>query len=129
MTDKVAALLLFGATGDLASRMILPSLYGLDVDGLLPSDLAVIGTARTEFDDDGYREKARKALVEHLPTGFYSDEAAERFLRRVRYIPLDIANSSGFARLAEAVGDPARGLAIFLSTAPSLFKPTIDGYP
>ena len=42
-------------------------------------------------------------------------------------MPLDIGDPAGFARLAEAVGDPARGLAIFLSTAPSLFKPTIDG--
>ncbi|HUE80090.1 MAG TPA: glucose-6-phosphate dehydrogenase [Sphingomicrobium sp.] len=127
MTDKIATLLLFGATGDLARRMLLPSLYGLDADGLLPSELRIIGTARTEFDDDGYREQAKQALRDHLAAGFYSDEVAERFLSRLRYVPLDIGDPAGFARLAEAAGDPARGLAIFLSTAPSLFKPTIDG--
>jgi len=47
--EKVATLLLFGATGDLARRMLLPSLYGLDADGLLPADLRIVGTARTEL--------------------------------------------------------------------------------
>ena len=76
MADKVAALLLFGATGDLARRMLLPSLYGLDADGLLPDGLTIIGTARSELDDDGYREKAKQALADHLPAGFYNDEVA-----------------------------------------------------
>ena len=52
MPDKVSTLLLFGATGDLARRMLLPSLYGLDSDGLLPDDLRIVGTARTELSDD-----------------------------------------------------------------------------
>src|SRR5688500_15610163 len=123
MPDKVSALLLFGATGDLARRMLLPSLYGLDADGLLPDELTVIGTARSELDDDGYRAKAREALDEHLPANFYNPEVGDRFLKRLRYVPLDIGDESGFSRLAKAVGNPAHGLAIFLSTAPSLFTP------
>ena len=71
MADKVSTLLLFGATGDLARRMLLPSLYGLDSDGLLPPGLRIIGTARTELDDAGFRERANAALHEHLPEGFY----------------------------------------------------------
>ena len=47
MADRISTLVLFGATGDLARRMLLPSLYGLDSDGLLPDDLKIIGTART----------------------------------------------------------------------------------
>ena len=127
MADKVAALLMFGATGDLARRMLLPSLYGLDADGLLPADLTIVGTARTELKDDGFRERAKQALTEHLAAGFYSEDVAARFLKRLRYVPLDIGDPSGFARLAQSVVNPSGGLAIFLSTAPSLFKPTIDG--
>ncbi len=127
MADKVSALLLFGATGDLARRMLLPSLYGLDADGLLPDELTIIGTARSELDDDSYRAKAKQALDEHLTPGFYNAEVGERFLKRLRYVALDIADESGFSRLAEAVGDPSGGVAIFLSTAPSLFTPTIEG--
>ncbi|HEY8591426.1 MAG TPA: glucose-6-phosphate dehydrogenase [Sphingomicrobium sp.] len=127
MAAKSSTLLMFGATGDLARRMLLPSLYGLDADGLLPEDLRIIGTARTEIDDSGFQQRADEALREHLPDGFYKDEVAGRFLRRLRYVPLDIKDEAGFRRLAETVGDPCHGVAIFLSTAPSLFKATIDG--
>jgi len=127
MVSKASTLLLFGATGDLARRMLLPSLYGLDSDGLLPPDLRIIGTARTELDDSGFRVRADEALKEHLQPGFYSEGVAQRFLARLHYVPLDINDPAGFERLAKAVGDPCDGVAIFLSTAPSLFKPTIDG--
>jgi glucose-6-phosphate 1-dehydrogenase len=127
MANKVSTLLMFGATGDLARRMLLPSLYGLDSDGLLPADLRIIGTARTELDDSAFRERADAALREHLPDGFYEPEIAARFLARLHYVPVDIGKSEGFERLAREVGDPCDGVAIFLSTAPSLFKPTIDG--
>ncbi len=127
MTIKASTLLLFGATGDLARRMLLPSLYGLDSDGLLPDDLKIVGTARTDLDDSAYRERAETALEEHLPAGFFQQEIAERFLARLQYVPLDITDPKGFERLAGAIGDPCNGVAIFLSTAPSLFKPTING--
>ena len=127
MADSVSTLLMFGATGDLARRMLMPSLFALDADGLLPADLRIVGTSRTLLDDDGFRSRVREALEEHLPRGFFSEEVAARFLRRVSYVPLDINDPAGFAALAQAVGDPAGGVAIFLSTAPSLFKPTIEG--
>jgi glucose-6-phosphate 1-dehydrogenase len=127
MADTVSTLLLFGATGDLARRMLLPSLYGLDADGYLPEQLTILGTARTSLSDQEFRETARQALGRHLPDEFFSADIVERFLKRLRYLPLDAQDSSGFPRLAEAIGDPERGLAIFLSTAPSLFKSTIDG--
>jgi len=127
MTERVSTLVLFGATGDLARRMLLPSLYGLDADGLLPEGLRVIGTARTELDDSSSRARADEALKEHLPDGFYNAGVAERFLVRLHYVPLDINQPEHFADLAKAIGDPCHGVAIFLSTAPSLFKPTIDG--
>jgi glucose-6-phosphate 1-dehydrogenase len=124
---KASTLLLFGATGDLSRRMLLPSLYGLDSDGLLPDDLRIVGTARTELDDAAFRERAEAALKEHLPEGFFQQGIADRFLGRLHYVPLDITDPQGFERLAQTIGDPCDGVAIFLSTAPSLFKPTIDG--
>jgi glucose-6-phosphate 1-dehydrogenase len=127
MVDKASTLLMFGATGDLARRMLLPSLYALDSDGLLPADLRIIGTARTDLDDAAFRERADEALKEHLTPGFYAEGVAQRFLERLHYVPLDINDEAGFKRLAEKIGDPCHGVAIFLSTAPSLFKPTIDG--
>ena len=127
MADRISTLVMFGATGDLARRMLIPSLYGLDADGLLPEGLRIIGTARTDLDDSGFRQRANEALQEHLPDGFYSAGVADRFLARLHYVPADIKQSGSFDQLATAIGDPCHGVAIFLSTAPSLFKPVIDG--
>jgi glucose-6-phosphate 1-dehydrogenase len=127
MAERISTLVMFGATGDLARRMLLPSLYGLDSDGLLPPELRIIGTARTDLDDAAFRERAEEALKEHLPEGFFQQGIADRFLARLHYVTLDITHPKAFERLAEAIGDPCHGVGIFLSTAPSLFKPTIDG--
>src|SRR3989337_1933106 len=125
-TEKAQTLLLFGATGDLARRMLLPSLYGLDADGLLPHDLKIIATARTDHDDATSRVIARKALAEHVPHDFYAPLPAERFIKRLSYVPLDAKDAKGFKALAERI-DPEQGLPIFLSTAPTLFQPMIAG--
>jgi glucose-6-phosphate 1-dehydrogenase len=127
MPDKVSNLLLFGATGDLARRMLLPSLYGLAADRLLPQGLRIICTARSEHSDNEYRAIVRDALSEHLAEDFFNDATAEDFLARIRYVAVDIGDRAGFARLASAIGDVSSGLAIFLSTAPSLFRPVIEG--
>ena len=127
MADKASTLLLFGATGDLARRMLFPSLYALDSDGLLPEQLRIIGSARTDLGDAAFRGRTVEALEQHLPSSFFQPGIAERFLSRLHYVPLDINDTAGFERLGEAIGDPCHGVAIFLSTAPSLFKPTIDG--
>ncbi len=127
MRQPVGKLLLFGATGDLAQRMLLPSLYGLHADGLLPPGLTITGTARSDKDDASYREFAREALEHFLPADRKDDNAVVSFLDRLHYQPLDASKTDGFGALAEKLGDISGGLAIFLSTAPSLFGPTIKG--
>jgi glucose-6-phosphate 1-dehydrogenase len=127
MSQPVGKLLLFGATGDLAQRMLLPSLYGLHADGLLPEGLTITGTARSDHDDEGFRAFAAKALDEFVPADRKDDSAVGKFLERLNYQSLDASKTDGFAALASKVGDISNGLAIFLSTAPWLFGPTIKG--
>lgn len=123
----VAKLLLFGATGDLAQRMLLPSLYGLHADGLLPEGLTITGTARSEHSDASYRKFAKAALDEFLPADRKDEKATKSFLERVQYQSLDATDLAHYKQLAEKVGDVSGGLAIFLSTAPSLFEAVIRG--
>ncbi len=123
----VGKLLLFGATGDLAQRMLLPSLYGLHADGLLPEGLTITGAARHDHDDAGYRAFARKALDEFLPKDRKDEGALASFLDRLFYQPTDLSDPASFPPLAEKIGDVSGGLAIYLSTAPSLFEQAITG--
>jgi glucose-6-phosphate 1-dehydrogenase len=127
-TPTVTKLLLFGATGDLSQRMLLPSLYNLHVDGLIAPGLRIIGTARSQLDDADFRELAGASLARFLPSDRAKAFDIERFLARVSYRTLDVTQPDQFADLAAAVdGNSETGIAIFLSTAPSLFEQTIQG--
>ena len=125
--NPVGKLLLFGATGDLAKRMLLPSLYGLHADGLLPKDLTITGSARGDMDDDGYRDVVKKALDEFLPADRKDESALGTFMQRIQFQPADLSDPNSFQPLADKIGDVSGGLAIYLSTAPSLFESAVQG--
>ena len=65
---------------------------------MLPDELRIVGTARTELDDDEFRERAREALEQHLPAGFIQAEVAERFLKRLNYVALDVTRPEPVSR-------------------------------
>ena len=101
----VAKLLLFGATGDLARRMLLPSLYNLHADGLLPETLQIIGSARSDLDDAGFRDMARKALDEFLPDDRKDEAKLAAFAERLRFQPADLSDPNGFQPRPAKGGD------------------------
>ena len=107
--------------------MLLPSLYGLYVDRLIADDVRIVGTARSKHDDAEFRAMALAALAPHIANGLGDEERAARFVSRLSYVPLDATDAGGFTRLADAVGEKKEDVSIFLSTAPALFKPTIEG--
>jgi len=106
--------------------MLLPSLFNLDAEGLLPDCLRIIATARSGHDTAEFTAIAAAALAEFVDADHRDPAHVARFLARLTYVPLDASDPAGFNALAAAVGDPAH-LSIFLSTAPSLFGPTIAG--
>ncbi|KQN09739.1 glucose-6-phosphate dehydrogenase [Sphingobium sp. Leaf26] len=128
MTEPSATFLLFGATGDLARRMIFPSLYNLLSDGLLPDDFMIVASGRSEMDDAAFRSQVDDALRQFLATDRYDEEVAARFGTMIAYQPVDAGNADQFAALATRIdGRLERGLSVYLSTPPSLFAPTAQG--
>jgi len=128
MAITADTLLLFGATGDLSQRMLLPSLFALHADRLLPPDLAILGTARSDISNEGFRNLADSALAKHLPADRHRAGSSADFLRRLRYVTLDASHPESFSRLSKTLGNgETESLAILLSTAPSLFQPTMAG--
>ncbi len=123
----VGKMLLFGATGDLSQRMLLPSLYNLHADKLLPEALTITGTSRSDYDDAGFKDFAGKALDKFLPDDRKDKETIASFLDRLGYVPLDVSEKASFEALSAKVGDVSGGLAVFLSTAPSLFEQVVQG--
>ncbi|MFZ5669395.1 MAG: glucose-6-phosphate dehydrogenase [Pseudomonadota bacterium] len=113
-----STLVLLGGSGDLARRMLLPSLYHLDADGLLPAGLRIIGAARGAGDVESYRAEARAALAAR---GEGVDEAVwERFAARLDYCAGDVSRPDGAACLKARV-DEARPLTLFFALSPNLY--------
>ena len=88
-------LLLFGATGDLSRRMLLPSLFGLDADGLLPDDLRIVATARSELDAEEFRASAAEALERYIDADRLRPEQVDRFLARLKQPSAPAGRASG----------------------------------
>src|SRR3990167_2682851 len=98
MPQAAPVLVLLGGAGDLAMRMLLPSLYHLELDGLLPEDLRIIAVGRADGDADSYRAEVRADLVARDILEAYS---WGRMSARLDYCPADAAKPEGAALLAE----------------------------
>ncbi|MBX3724421.1 MAG: glucose-6-phosphate dehydrogenase [Xanthomonadales bacterium] len=125
MGDTKANLLtLFGATGDLAQRMLLPSLHGLQRDGLLPPRLRILCTASSEGDDESFRHRVG-ALLEPQVAGDAQGEAALRaLLARIEYLPASIDATGDLERLTAAIAARRDGEVVYhLSLAPRWYAP------
>jgi glucose-6-phosphate 1-dehydrogenase len=98
-TPQPQALVIFGATGDLTRRKLLPAVYKLFCDGLLPEGFAVVGFAREAMDDDTFRERMRAALAEFAKEP--SDEEWARFAPRLGYVGSVFEDPAGFRALKD----------------------------
>jgi glucose-6-phosphate 1-dehydrogenase len=114
-------IVIFGASGDLTHRKLLPSLFQLSQENLLPKDFYVLGIARTEMNDDAFRDRVRDSLSK-MPK-----EAAEAFVRRCYYVAGDYADAKTYQSLQAALqkhdkthGTDGRHL-FYLSTPPALY--------
>ena len=90
-------LVIFGASGDLTGRKLLPSLYELHVRGLLPERFCILGAARTEYTDDEYRAFEKVHIRESLKNKEVDDVELDSFLRRVFYLAFDSNNIAEWA--------------------------------
>ncbi len=112
-------LVIFGGTGDLARRKILPALYRRFVAGQIEGDVRLIGAARTEMDADGYREMVRSVLHDVCGAGD-GDARRDAFLDLIDYVTVDGRGPEGWEDLAGRLRDD-RIRAFYFSVAPALF--------
>ena len=110
-------LVIFGATSDLAARMLLPSLWFLDADGHLPPGLKIIGMARSAMDRDAFIGRVRAVLEERA--GELDAAAWTRFSARLDYRAADVTRAEGLAGLAEQLGGASA--IYYLALSPSLY--------
>ncbi|RKT30379.1 glucose-6-phosphate 1-dehydrogenase [Roseovarius halotolerans] len=113
-------LVVFGGTGDLARRKILPALYRRFLAGQMGETSRVIGAARSVMDAAGYRDFVRAAIDEFDPVSAGDEGALAAFLERLSYVAVDATGDTGWDRLAGEVGS-GRIRAFYFSVGPRLF--------
>src|SRR3954447_823554 len=115
----------FGGTGDLALRKLLPALYHRDLEGQLPPDTRVLGVSRSDLDDDGWRREVRTALDTHVRAADLDPATVDRFLGRLHHLMLDAEQPEDWHRFHALLKDrprPEQTVRVFyLAVAPSLF--------
>ena len=126
-TTSCRALVIFGGTGDLARRMLWPSLYALDCDGLLPPGFLLVGAAHSSQSDAQFASRVREAISQSANASLLDDAAFDRFAQRIRYTAVDAGSASGLEPLRGVLGagldDAPGGVIFYLSTPPTLIGP------
>jgi len=120
------SLVIFGASGDLSRRKLLPAVYNLAHEGSLPERFNLIGVSRREQSDDGFRQAARES-IEQFSRRTPDPQVLDGLLGRLRYVSVPFDDTAAYTRLGETLrrldeeaGQPLNR-AYYLSTAPEFF--------
>ena len=115
-------MVVFGATGDLTLRKLLPALYHRFADKQFSTKCRIIAAARSDLTDDSYRERADKALREHVAAADLADEMLGQFLTLIVYARVDGSKATGWERLDELLAGAVDRIRVFyLATSPDLY--------
>ena len=116
---------IFGASGDLTKRKLIPALFSLHKLNLLPENFAIIGTARSELSDSDFRESMRAAINEY---GEMDESRVEDFLKIIYYVSTDSEDDASFTNLKSKLKNVREKLSVkgntifYLSTPPKLYS-------
>ncbi|MFC3127609.1 glucose-6-phosphate dehydrogenase [Pseudoroseomonas globiformis] len=112
----------FGATGDLTMRKLLPALFHRFRDRQFPDSSRIIAVARTELDTEGYRKRAEAALRQHVDAASLDEDMLTAFLDLLRYHLVDALGEQGWPELVASLNErPDQVRAYYLATSPDLY--------
>jgi glucose-6-phosphate 1-dehydrogenase len=128
MNNLPTTIVIFGASGDLTQRKLVPALYNLQRKGHLPANTHIIGSARHDYGDQGFRQRMRDGVLEFSRDTF-NTEIWEEFAPRLHYFQGDLSEPQTIeslkAYLRELEGGPANRL-YYLAIAPHLYEMAVQ---
>lgn len=115
-------LIVFGGSGDLAMRKLLPGIYHLHKNGHLPESSRVIGVARSEVARDAYLSDVENSCRQHVPAPDFTTQDWQKFAEQLDYLQMDAARAEDYGPLAERLREEAQRIRVFyLATTSELF--------
>ncbi len=121
-------LVIFGASGDLTGRKLLPSLFELFIRGLLPERLAILGASRTAYTDEEFREQQRQHILPLIQKKNQDESLLAEFLKSVYYVSFNSADSEDYPKLKKRLKELREQLDLpdkvvyYLATPPSMYE-------
>ena len=131
ITDPVNVVF-FGASGDLMKRMLMPAMWNLRLEDIMPSNFGIIGFARSEMSDDEFRAAMKGSVDEFSRSGPGKEPLWSDFAGRLSYVAGEFDDPAAYAKLKAILdaNDAEKGTAgnrlFYLSTPPSLFAKIVD---
>ena len=127
-----ALIAIFGASGDLTARKLIPALYRLWTEGFLSGRSPIVGVARREKSDESFRQEMAEAVRENVPASSWSDAKWAEFAKRMFYRRTDLEDAKTFPALRKGLEElekqsGVRGKQIvYMATTPDLFTPAVE---
>ncbi|MHB8510118.1 MAG: glucose-6-phosphate dehydrogenase [Candidatus Dormibacteria bacterium] len=131
-TAAPAAMVIFGASGDLCRKKLMPALYNLALEGLLPADFGVVGMARRPLTNAQFRTQMRQAVDQHSRTGPTRDDVWEGFAERISYISGNFNDPAAYIELKKELDridhqfDTGGNRLFYCATPPDYFIPIVQ---
>ncbi len=130
-TAGPCVVVIFGASGDLTKRKLVPALYRLVQERLVPAEFAIVGAARSPMSHDDFRTKMKESVQKFSEAKHVDDEVWDSFAQGLYYLPVDIGTAEDYRQLGALLDkiDEERGTqgnrVFYLSTAPSLYAEAV----
>src|SRR5580658_10310566 len=129
--SEPCSIVIFGASGDLTARKLIPALYHLCKDKLMPSSFRIIGFARRDKTDEAWRAELREALDKFSRSKPVDEEVWKLFAANVHYCVGDMTEAASYEKLEKMLGSFGaaplrRNLLFYLATQPSQFGAIIE---
>ena len=130
-TAEPCAVVIFGASGDLTKRKLVPALYRLVQERLVPAEFGIVGLARTPMSDDEFRQKMKESVQQFSEAKQVDEEVWNSFAQGLFYQSTDIGNAADYQKLSELLDriDRERGTAcnrlFYLSVAPRFYAEAV----
>ncbi|MFM8953023.1 MAG: glucose-6-phosphate dehydrogenase [Planctomycetaceae bacterium] len=119
-------LVILGASGDLTKRLLMPAIYNLACDGLLPEEFVVVGMARRDMTTEAFRRLQREDIARFHTRRSFDDERWQWLESRLHYTAGEFGDPAAYARLRELVatvgGAAAENLILYLAISPDFFE-------
>jgi glucose-6-phosphate 1-dehydrogenase len=131
-TAEPCIVVIFGASGDLTKRKLVPALYRLVQERLVPAEFAIVGLARTEMTDDEFRMKMKESVEEFSEARRDDEEVWHSFAQGLYYLPADLGAADDYQKLADLLNriDRERGTGgnrlFYLSVAPRFYAEAVE---